>query len=155
MPDLKKLMEINQDTKDILAEPYQPLLIGVKQEQWNALVRHTTMVGTAIVENTALISKLPTQEGIDHLMQNEIRRHNTEMEKDMKYQTRRLAEIVASTLGEAERSIRKAVSEQNSDMMKKLQMRDLSPVNLKIKWALIGATLPAVLLLWELLSRIW
>ena len=155
MPDLKKLMEINAETKEILTEPYQPILIGVKQEQWNALVRHITTMGAAVIENTALISKLPTQEGVDSLMENEIRRHNSEMENDMSYQTKRLNEIITAKLTEAERNMQATVSKQTADMIAKLQARDLSPEKLKVKWVLIGAILPSALLLWQLLSNLW
>ena len=155
MADLKRLMEINQDTKEILAEPYQPILIGVKQEQWNALIKHTAMVGTAIVENTALISKLPTQDSINNLMQQEIRRHNTEITRSLNYQAKQFSEIVSARMTETERNIQKIVSKLASDTMAKLQIRDLSPTNFKIKWALIGTILPATLLLWQILSTLW
>ena len=72
-----------------------------------------------------------------------------------KEQTKHLKDSITAALTEAERNMKKMVSDQNSDMMERLKMRDLSPVKLKIKWALIGATLPSTLLLWQLLSRLW
>ena len=152
--DLNKLMEINEETKEILTESYQPILIGVKQEQWNAMVRHMTTVGAAIAENTALIAKLPTQDGIDKLIRLEVRRHNTEMEKNTQYQTRKLVELINAKLTDTGKDIRKIVAGLNGNMMKRLEMRDLSTVKYKLKWALIGAILPGMLLLWQLLSNL-
>ena len=151
MKDLNELMEINQETREILTEPYQPILVGVKQEQWNALVKHTTTVGQALIENIALVAGLPTMEYLDCLMIGEVERHHKEVERILKNEKQYLTDSLMTKLAETERKIQRTVTNQTADMMEKLKARDLSPAKLKAKWVGIGAILPSMLWLWQLL----
>lgn len=83
--DMKSLKQINQkqqvtqDTVNALTEPIQPMYLMLKPEQYNLLAQHISFTGSAIVQNTDLISELPTQEGVG---QSDKENDSTELNSD-------------------------------------------------------------------------
>ena len=76
MNNLKQINQIQQLTKDTveaLTEPIQPIYLMLKPEQYNLLAENISTIGNAIVRNTDLISELPTQEGLEEILTNEVR----------------------------------------------------------------------------------
>ncbi len=63
-----QLQQINEGTRYVLTEPYRPILITLRDKQYNALVNHAMMVGEQIVRNTDSVSKLPTQETVTNMI---------------------------------------------------------------------------------------
>lgn len=78
-----QLQQINEETRDVLTEPYRPILITLREEQYNALVNHAMMIGVQIVRNTDSVSKLPTQETVTNMIFRSIRPQLEKMNKDI------------------------------------------------------------------------
>lgn len=149
------LKEITEETRAVLTEPYRPNLITLREEQWNALVRHTTTVGTEIVKNTDLIARLPNQTDMDELMTETVDRHlqwTREIVRDNIAETRSMME---RKLTEITDSMTRTMKNMNSAMTEQMKLRDMTPWKVRLKWIAAGATLPSALLLWELLSKLW
>ncbi|MCH5297904.1 MAG: relaxase/mobilization nuclease domain-containing protein [Ruminococcus sp.] len=153
--DLNQLQQMNQiqmitdQTVNALTEPIQPKYLMLKPEQYNLLAEHISMIGNAIVRNTDLIAKLPTQEGLENLITNEVR-----------YWMSNTQDSVQNGMNSVKSSMEKQLKNQTDSMQKifgtelqKLKVELQAATRTKVQWFLLGAILPTVLLILQLIWR--
>ena len=153
LKQINQIQTITEKTVDALTEPIKPIYLMLKPEQYNLLAEHISQTGNAIVRNTDLISKLPTQEGLKNIMNKTV--------EDNLFQARRI-------VSEGMNSIRYSVEVQSSNqtdrlremihtelknMKDELKARDLTPWRLRLKWAAIGSILPLIACILQLILR--
>ena len=148
-----QLQQINEETRDILTEPYRPILITLKEEQYNALVNHAMMVGEQIVRNTDSVSKLPTQETVTNMIYRSIRPQLERMNKDIVCGRQSIEAKLEKALKEQTRSLEQRLQMERTNLEEQIRARDLSPMKLRLKWMLIGAILPTAYLIRQLIFK--
>ena len=153
--DLNQLQQMNQiqtitdQTVNALTEPIQPKYLMLKPEQYNLLAEHISMTGNAIVRNTDLIAKLPTQDGLENLITNEVR-----------YWMSNTQDSVQNGINSVKFSTEQQLKNQTNSMQKifgaglqELKTELQTATRTKVKWFLLGAILPTVLLILQLIWR--
>ena len=156
MNNLKQINQIQQLTKDTveaLTEPIQPIYLMLKPEQYNLLAENISTIGNAIVRNTDLISELPTQEGLEEILTNEVRYRMFRIEDIVKNGQKVMTSSVEDKLSKQTESLMKAVDRKISEMVSDLKSKNKTPLKLKLKWILTGAALPSILLILQLILR--
>ena len=99
-----------------------------------------------------LLSELPTQDSLDEMMRMTVR--------DNLYQTRqivsdgqnRVAGLTRDTLNNQTETLRGLIHSELKTITQELKARDLTPWKIRLKWALIGAILPSMACIWQLIS---
>lgn len=150
---INRIQSITDQTVEALTEPIQPIYLMLKPEQYNLLAQHISLTGRAIVRNTDLISELPTQEALDEVMRMTV--------KDNLFQARRIMDENMKSIRysvEVESSnqtnrLREMMHTELKDMMNELKAKDLTPWKLKLKWAAVGAILPSMVCILQLILR--
>ncbi len=152
--DLKQLQQINQiqtitdKTVNALTEPIQPKYLMLKPEQYNLLAEYISMTGDAIVRNTDLIAKLPTQESLDNLIINEVRSRMFSIQDTVQSGMT----SVKSSTEQLLKNQTKEIQEKTSSEIQALREKLTTTRRAKIKGFILGAILPTVLLI---LQQIW
>ena len=151
LKQINQIQTITEQTVDALTEPIQPIYLMLKPEQYNLLAQHISQIGNAIVENTDLISELPTQETLDEMMRMTV--------KDNLFQARRIMDENMKSIRysvEVESSnqtnrLREMMHTELKDMMNELKAKDLTPWKVKVKWVAAGAILPSIVCILQLI----
>ena len=105
------------------------------------------------MRNTDLISELLTQESLDEMMMY--------MVKDNLFQARRIIDENMKSIrysAELESSnqtqrLKEMMHKELKDMMDELKAKDLTQWKFKLKWAAVGAILPSMLCILQLILR--
>lgn len=145
--------KITKETVATLTEPIQPQYLLLTLEQYNKIAEYFSTVGQTIVQNTDLISELPTYQDVSDLTMQEIRPYLADMRT-----------MTASRLNSIESSTKEVLSKQTTILSEQLQKelnrmtsqlkaRDLTPWKLRLKWIAIGAILPSMVCILLLILR--
>lgn len=105
------------------------------------------------MRNTDLISELPTQEGLEEILTNEVRYRMFRIEDIVKNGQKVMTSSVEDKLSKQTESLMKAVDRKISEMVSDLKSKNKTPLKLKLKWILTGAALPSILLILQLILR--
>lgn len=104
-------------------------------------------------KNTDLISELPTHQDLNNLTVQTLRPYLAEMRK---IAADKLDSIEYSTKDKLSRqtdSLKEQLHKEINLMMNELKAKDLTPWKLKLKWAAVGAILPSMLCILQLILR--
>ena len=148
--DMKTLRQLNQieavtkETVESLTEPIQPMYLMLKPEQYNLIAKHISLTGKAIAENTVSILKLPTQEALDQIVEETMKSYLWKMMDSATGKMDSIEYSVTNKLSKQTDSLERLVRDEVWNMLKQLKANDLTHWKSKVKWALIGATLPSV-----------
>lgn len=107
----------------------------------------------AIVENTDLISELPTHQDLNDLTVRVLRPYTEKMEETASSKMNSIQYSVEDKLLKQTDILKKSIQSELRNMMTELKAKDLTPWKLKLKWILTGAILPSTLLIWQLICR--
>lgn len=99
--------------------------------------------------NTDLISELPTQEGLKEILTNEVRYRMFRIEDIVKNGQKMMISSVESKLSKQTEALKEQLHKEINRMMWELKAN----WKLKLKWILIGAVLPSILLILQLTLR--
>ena len=110
-------------------------------------------IGNAIVENTDLISELPTHQDLNDLTVRVLRPYTEKMEETASSKMNSIQYSVEDKLLKQTDILKKSIQSELRNMMTELKAKDLTPWKLKLKWILTGAILPSTLLIWQLICR--
>ena len=153
LKQINQIQAITEQTVEALTEPIQPIYLMLKPEQYNLLAQHISQTGNAIVRNTDLISELPTQEGLDNLIRQTLRPSLTEMRNMAADKMDSMKYSVEDKLSKQAESMTKQLHTDICRMMNELKARDLTPWKLKLKWAAVGAILPSMVCILQLILQ--
>ena len=145
--------QITEETVATLTEPIQPQYLLLTLEQYNKIAEYFSTVGNSIVKNTDLISELPTHQDLNNLTVQTLRPYLAEMRK---IAADKLDSIEYSTKDKLSRqtdSLKEQLHKEINLMMNELKAKDLTPWKLKLKWAAVGAILPSMLCILQLILR--
>ena len=145
--------QITEETVATLTEPIQPRYLLLTLEQYNKIAEYFSTVGNSIVRNTDLISELPTHQDLEDLIVQTLRPCLTEMRKAA---TDKMDSIEYSTKDKLSRqtdSLKEQLHTEICRMMNELKAKDLTPWKLKLKWAAVGAILPSMFYILQLILR--
>ena len=134
MLNYDRLKELNAMPEELL-KPYQLVNMAVPKELWDCLVRYQIEVGKGLTEACQKIDNLPTWENVGEEISKPLGR--------MSYVMRNSADTTASRLTmELQMQMKNLRTDMISQMNRiseqtkqTLQARDLSPIRLKLKWA--------------------
>lgn len=129
LKQINQIQAITEQTVEALTEPIQPMYLMLKPEQYNLLAQHISQTGNAIVQNTDLISELPTQEALDEMMRITV--------KDNLFQARRIMDENMKSIrysAEVESSnqtnrLKEMIHTELKNMMNELKAKDLTRGN--------------------------
>ena len=153
LKQINKIEQITEQTAAALTEPIQPTYLLLKPEQYNLIAQTITATGQAIVQSTDLISKLPTHQDLNNLIVRTLRPNASEIREVVDRRTDSLKYSVEEKLSKQTESLTQILDRKLSQMMTEMKAKDLMPWKLKLKWILIGAILPSILLIWQLICR--
>ena len=145
--------QITEETVATLTEPIQPQYLLLTLEQYNKIAEYFSTVGNSIVRSTDLISELPTHQDLNDLTVQTLKPYLAEMRK---IAADKLDSIEYSTKDKLSRqtdSLKEQLHKEISRMMNELKAKDLTPWKLKLKWAAVGAILPSMLCILQLILR--
>ena len=145
--------QITEETVATLTEPIQPQYLLLTLEQYNKIAEYFSTVGNSIARNTDLISELPTHQDLNDLTVQTLRPYLAEIRK---ITADKLDSIEYSTKDKLSRqtdSLKEQLHKEINRMMNELKAKDLTPWKLKLKWAAVGATLPSMLCILQLILR--
>ena len=147
-----QIQRITAETVGALTEPIQPMYLMLKPEQYNLLAEHINLTGKTIVRNTDLISELPTAQDLNDLIVKTLRPNSTEIRKIASDGMDSMKRSVEEGLSKQTERITDTIGKEMRRMTTELKARDLSPWKIKLKWVLIGAILPSMVCIWQLIS---
>ena len=145
--------QITEETVATLTEPIQPQYLLLTLEQYNKIAEYFSTVGNSIVKSTDLISELPTHQDLNDLTVQILRPYLAEMRK---ITADKLDSIEYSTKDKLSRqtdSLKEQLHKEINRMMNEMKAKDLTPWKLKLKWAAVGAILPSMLCILQLILR--
>lgn len=123
--------------------------LALTLEQYNNIAGFFMTLGDSIAENTDLISKLPTQEGLEKILTNEVRSRMFRIENIVKNGQEMMTASVEKGLSKQTEVLKELLHKEINRMMSELKAN----WKLKLKWILIGAILPSMLLILQLILR--
>ena len=144
---------LDEQTAAALTEPIQPTYLLLKPEQYNLIAKTISATGQAIVQSTDLISELPTHQDLNDLIIRTLRPNASEIREIVDRRTDSLKYSVEEKLSKQTESLTHILDRKLSQMMTEMKAKDLTPWKLKLKWISIGAILPSILLIWQLIFR--
>ena len=153
LKQINQIQAITEQTVSALTEPIQPQYLMLKPEQYNLLAENISTIGNAIVENTDLISELPTHQDLNDLTVRVLRPYTEKMEETASSKMNSIQYSVEDKLLKQTDILKKSIQSELRNMMTELKAKDLTPWKLKLKWILTGAILPSTLLIWQLICR--
>lgn len=153
LKQINQIQTITEQTVSALTEPIQPQYLMLKPEQYNLLAENISTIGNAIVENTDLISELPTHQDLNDLAVRVLRPYAVEMKETASSKMNSIQYSVEDKLLKQTAILEKSIQSELRNMMTELKAKDLTPWKLKLKWILTGAILPSTLLIWQLICR--
>jgi hypothetical protein len=125
----------------------------LKPEQYNLIAQTISVTGQAIVQITDLISELPTHQYLNDLIVRTLRPNASEIREIVDRRTDSMKYSVEEKLSKQTEVLERALDRKLSQMMTEMKAKDLTPWKLKLKWILIGAILPSILLILQLIFR--
>ena len=153
LKQINKIEQITEQTAAALTEPIQPTYLLLKPEQYNLIAQTISATGQAIVQSTDLISELPTHQDLNNLIVRTLRPNASEIREIVDRRTDSMKYSVEEKLSKQTEVLEKALDKKLSQIMTEMKAKDLTPWKLKLKWILIGAILPSILLIWQLICR--
>lgn len=152
MKQKNQIQTLTEKTVDELTTPMKLTYVALQPEQMNLLAQTMTTIGRSTARSMDLLSELPTQDSLDEMMRMTVR--------DNLYQTRQIvldgqnrgAGLTRETLNNQTETLRGLIHSELKTMTQELKARDLTPWKIRLKWALIGAILPSMACIWQLIS---
>ena len=145
--------QITEETVATLIEPIQPKYLLLTLEQYNKIAEYFSTVGNSIVKSTDLISELPTHQDLNNLTMQTIRPYLAEMRKITADKLNSIEYSTKDKLSRQTDSLKEQLHKEINRMMNELKAKDLTPWKLKLKWAAVGAILPSMLCILQLILR--
>lgn len=138
---LNPIKELTEQTVEELTDPMQLQYLVLRPEQYNLLAQHISVTGRAIVENTASILRLPTQDSIQTDVLNTIANaiKTAHKDSDTKLESAKTAIQTGST--EQTKQLKELLRTELRSMMSEVKARDQAPWKQKLRWISIGAAL--------------
>ena len=109
--------------------------------------------GNSIVRNTDLISELPTHQDLNDLIIQTLRPCLTETRRAAADKMDSIEYSTKDKLSRQTDSLKEQLHTEICRMMNELKAKDLTPWKLKMKWAVVGAILPSMLYILQLILR--
>ena len=153
LKQINQIQAITEQTVEALTEPIQPIYLMLKPEQYNLLAQHISQTGNAIVRNTDLISELPTQKDLEKILTDEVRYRMFRIEDIVKNGQEVIESSIEDKLSKQTEFLMKAIDRKISEMTSELKAKDLTPWKLKLKWVAVGAILPSMVCILQLILR--
>lgn len=145
--------KITEETIVTLTEPIQPQCLLLTLEQYNKIAEYFSLVGNSIVRNTDLIFELPTHQNLKDLIVQTLRPCLTEMRKAATDNMDSIEHSTKDKLSRQTDSLKEQLHTEICRIMNELKAKDLTLWKLKLKWMAIGAILPSMLYILQLILR--
>lgn len=156
MTKLKRNNPIEKITKETVAtltEPIQLQYLLLTLEQYNKIAEYFSVIGQTIVQNTDLISELPTYQDVNDLTMQEIRPYLADMRTMTAYKLNSIESSAKQALSKQTTVLSDQLQKELNRMVSQLKVRDLAPWKLRLKWMALGAILPLMVCILLLVLR--
>lgn len=112
-----------------------------------------TAVGNNIVKSTDLISELPTYQDLNDITAQTIRPYLSEIRNITADRMNLIEYSTKDRLSKQTEELKKQLHSEICQMRNELKAKDLTPWKLKLKWAVVGAVLPSMLCILQLILQ--
>lgn len=143
----------NRGNGSDITEPIQSQYLLLTLEQYNKIAEYFMTVGNSVVKNTDLISELPTHRDLNNLTVQTLIPYLTEMRKITADKMDSIEYSTKDKLSKQTDSLKEQLHKEINRMLDEMKAKDLTPWKLKLKWAAVGAILPSMLCILQLILR--